>query len=371
MIPRLPTGEIRALTALRGLAAMAVVLQHFSATAQILAAHPIPSLVPHGYMAVDFFFVLSGFIMAYTYLDNFLVSIHTGPAPRLHLLRVHRDFLARRVARVLPLHIATLLLFVGLGMLTARLLGHDLFTGRFERPLFLPFDLPANILLLQTFRIGENINGPSWSISVEFIAYLVFPLLIIPAFHKSPIPRWAMAAICVAALVPLNLPAAEVGLPAVARCLAEFSLGMLTFGLFRSGALRWIGSDLSVIASLGAVALALLLRQDLPAALLFPAVVLACARNTGAAGAWLAARVPYFLGVISYSLYLIQNLIREPVLATMRAYHPAALDTASALALALTGTLMVVPFAWLAYRLIERPGRDRVRVLLHAGKRRS
>src|SRR5689334_22075178 len=63
--------ELRALTSLRGIAAMAVVLQHFSATAQEHCRVAIPSLVPHGYVAVDFFFVLSGFIMAYTYLASF------------------------------------------------------------------------------------------------------------------------------------------------------------------------------------------------------------------------------------------------------------------------------------------------------------
>ena len=63
--------EIRALTALRGIAALAVALQHFSAAAQDAASGWIPSLAPHGYMAVDFFFVLSGFIMAYTYADGF------------------------------------------------------------------------------------------------------------------------------------------------------------------------------------------------------------------------------------------------------------------------------------------------------------
>ncbi|HYZ61677.1 MAG TPA: acyltransferase family protein, partial [Acetobacteraceae bacterium] len=63
--------ELKSLTALRGVAAMAVVLQHFSATAQEYCRVTIPSLVPHGYVAVDFFFVLSGFIMAYTYLDSF------------------------------------------------------------------------------------------------------------------------------------------------------------------------------------------------------------------------------------------------------------------------------------------------------------
>ena len=60
--------EIVPLTSLRGFAAMAVILTHYSATLQPLASATFPSLAPHGYLAVDIFFVLSGFIMAYTYL---------------------------------------------------------------------------------------------------------------------------------------------------------------------------------------------------------------------------------------------------------------------------------------------------------------
>jgi peptidoglycan/LPS O-acetylase OafA/YrhL len=58
--------EIKPLTSLRGLAALAVVLQHFAATFQRHSFAVFPSPVPHGYMAVDFFFALSGFIMCYT-----------------------------------------------------------------------------------------------------------------------------------------------------------------------------------------------------------------------------------------------------------------------------------------------------------------
>jgi hypothetical protein len=85
-------GEIIALTSLRGIAAMAVVMQHFSATAQLHCLVPMPSLVPHGYLAVDLFFVLSGFIMSYTYLSSF----------QRNGIRAFGDFLLRRVARIVP-----------------------------------------------------------------------------------------------------------------------------------------------------------------------------------------------------------------------------------------------------------------------------
>ena len=98
--------EIKPLTSLRGIAALAVVLQHFSATAQPLTPHWIPSLVPHGYMAVHFFFYLSGFIMCLTYLGAF----------QAEGIRAFPSFLLKRVARIVPLNVFALTLLMLLGV---------------------------------------------------------------------------------------------------------------------------------------------------------------------------------------------------------------------------------------------------------------
>ena len=98
------TGEIQALTSLGGFAAMMVVMQHFLATAQQHSQTTIPSLVPHGYMAVDLFVVLSGFIMSYTYQEGF----------RSGGLSAFYPFLHKRVARIVPLNSFAELLINGL-----------------------------------------------------------------------------------------------------------------------------------------------------------------------------------------------------------------------------------------------------------------
>ncbi|RYY08441.1 MAG: acyltransferase, partial [Alphaproteobacteria bacterium] len=178
--PPLPRPEIKALTSLRGLAAMAVVLQHFSATAQQNASGWIPSIVPHGYMAVDFFFVLSGFIMSYTYLAAFETA---G-------LRAYGPFLWKRVARIFPLGIAITLIIALLGTAAAPF-G---LTGLFYR---LPPEtglgtlIVINLLHLQGLMPDYNLNDPSWSVSVELGAYLLFPLLIYLNISARP---WVTAA---------------------------------------------------------------------------------------------------------------------------------------------------------------------------------
>ncbi len=252
------TGEIKSLTALRGIAAMAVVIEHFSATAEHHAAVPVPSLVAHGYLAVDLFFVLSGFIMAYTYLSAFEAD---G-------LRAYPGFLGKRIARIVPLNTAVLACLIGAGWLSSHLIGRNLLFQSDN----LPFDLLTNLLMLQGIGIGTNLNGPSWTISTEFAAYIIFPLLILS---------------------------------------------------------------------------------------------LAC--NTGRAARWLSSPVPYFLGVISYSIYLIHSPFRPVELELVRWLHPAPLSLPQALGFALAGSVSIIPVAWLAYRWVERPGRSLVRRLLAGG----
>lgn len=336
---------------------MAVVLQHFSATAQQYCAVTIVSLVPHGYVAVDFFFVLSGFIMSYTYLASFESA---G-------LRATRDFLGKRVARVVPLNVAVLLLLVGAAAISVELLGRNIFF----RSDNLPADLLANILMLQGLGIGTNLNGPSWSISTEFAAYLIFPFFVQLVFGRRAIISTLTLGIAIAALSWLALQHPRLGLDsddagsAVIRCFTEFLLGMGAYGLYRKAWFSsWIGHDFVSLGLAVASVGMLVLRVDLPAVLIFPLLVVSFARNKTIGDRLISSRLPYFLGVISYSLYLIHNAFRPVELELLRRFHPTLLAPAEAYAFALIGSLSIIPFAWLAYRLIEKPGRRSVRQLL-------
>ena len=351
-----PRGEIRALTALRGIAAMAVVLQHYSATAAVWSGKNIPSLAPHGYMAVDFFFVLSGFIMAYTYAAPFAAR---GMA-------AYPDFILRRIARVWPLQVATVLILVAVGFAYR--------AGTGEWTLFrsdaIVFDALANIFMLQGWGIGANLNGPSGTVSQELGAYVAFPLLLWLAMHRRPAVAALAGAVAVAALVGeavqvprLGLHSRELGVMIV-RCFAEFTLGLLAYRLYRAGALRWIGGDAATAGFSAAAAAALLAGYDLPAALLFVPIVLAFAYNAGWPARWAATPVPYFLGVISYSLYLIHSPIRFAQFGWLETHFPGPASSATALLVAGLLALTPIPVAWLSYRLFEGPGRDAFRFLL-------
>ncbi len=341
--------EIKALTSLRGVAALAVVMQHFSATAQEHCRVTIPSLVPHGYIAVDLFFALSGFIMAYTYAAAFEAD---G-------LRPFPGFLARRVARVAPLNLAVLGGLAVAAGVSALLLGRNIF---FDSP-DPAYDFAANALMLQGLGIGTNLNGPSWSISTEFMAYLAFPLFVAAAFRSRGSAGLMLAAsVAAVGLLASQHPrlAMDTGTPAAAllRCFAEFAMGMAACRATRSRrAATWLGRDGVAFGLAAACLAAMALRVDLPAVLLFPALIAALACNRRRMASALSARPLHGLGLASYSLYLIHGPFRPVELMALRALHPAPLGAAGALAFALAGSLSVVPFAWATHRLVEQPGR--------------
>ncbi len=351
--------EIKSLTSLRGIAAMAVVMQHFSTTAQSHATVTIPSLVPHGYLAVDFFFVLSGYIMCYTYLAAF----------QRQGWQTYPDFLLRRAIRLLPLNVFVTAALLLLGWLSLQLWQRNIFFGDIR----LPFDVVTNLFMLQGLGIGRNMNGPSWSVSAEFLAYFSFPLLIFGAFSKRRAVLGLTIAIALAGLLFVALSNARLGMASEGpllggmRCVTEFTLGMAAYRYWvRKDVSAWLGQDRVTASLLVLTVVLLVIRIDLLVVLLFPWVVVAVAHNSGRVNAWLGKPLFYFLGVTSYSLYLIHNAFRPLALLLLQAWQPQAVGALAALSFALIGSLAVIPFAWLTYRWVENPSRDWLRRKLAA-----
>jgi peptidoglycan/LPS O-acetylase OafA/YrhL len=350
--------EIVALTSLRGIAAMAVVMQHFSATAQQHSVVTIPSLVPHGYLAVDLFFVLSGFIMSYTYLASF----------QRHGLIAYGDFLLKRIARIVPLNVAVLMVIMAAGQLSLAFLDRNIIYHSEH----VGIDLAANLFMLQGLGIGRNLNAPSWSISTEFAAYILFPFLIFVVFSRRRAFPLLVVLSAVVALVWIASLHQRLGLETgstgggVIRCFAEFSMGMASYRLYawsQNRRVRGLESDMACFSLIAGCGVFMCLRVDLPAVLLFPFLIVSLAMNRGRAAKWMAHPFPYFLGLVSFSLYLTHQLFRPIELELLQYLHPAPLPGAAAMLFAFLGSFSVVPFAWLGYRYVERPGRTLVRKL--------
>ncbi len=186
--------ELRALTSVRGIAAWFVVLYHIRLSIAGLSPDWV-AVFAKGYLAVDFFFLLSGFVIWLTWGDR----LRTGG------WRMVPQFLRKRVARIWPLHLFMLACAVGLALLLAA-------TGR-ANPVDYPFDeLPLHVFLLQNWGFTDRLawNDPAWSISAELGAYLLFPLLAL-AIDWRRVPTWAVLAAVAALLVLLHALMADGG----------------------------------------------------------------------------------------------------------------------------------------------------------------
>ncbi|HEX3916472.1 MAG TPA: acyltransferase, partial [Caulobacteraceae bacterium] len=218
--------NLKPLTSLRFFAAVWVILYHYWPH---LAVATTPALIEKGYLGVELFFILSGFILCHVYLPAF-------EAGRFK----YGDFMWARLARIYPMHIATL---IGIGLMagTALLLGIQI-----DPNILSLAALPANLTLTQAWGLAPvaGWNHPSWSISAEWFAYLCFPAF---AFLAMSVRRWPSVAVAAAlafmavlyavfprfAGFPLTLATYAWGALRIVPC---FALGCSLFLLWRSHA---------------------------------------------------------------------------------------------------------------------------------------
>jgi peptidoglycan/LPS O-acetylase OafA/YrhL len=295
--------ELRALTSVRGIAAWLVVLFHIRLSIAGLP-HTAQAILAKGYLAVDFFFLLSGFVIWMSWSQR----LRDGGAAAIP------DFLRRRVARIWPLHMVMLGFGLGLAVLLRM-------AGR-ETPQFPLAELPLHMALLQNWGFTTRLawNDPAWSISCELAAYLLFPLLVLTIDWRR-VPTLAIAAAIAALLVLLHAAFAAYGettlgmqIPrfGLIRCVLEFACGTAVGALW----LRWRQdwrrpATLSIIAALlvfvSWIAGALPETLAVPAA--FALLLLGLALSAGKPGNPLETAPLHYLGEISYATYLSHFLL--------------------------------------------------------------
>jgi peptidoglycan/LPS O-acetylase OafA/YrhL len=289
--------NLKSLTALRFFAAMWVVLYHYWPN---LNAAATPALVGKGYLGVELFFTLSGFILCHVYL----ASVADGGFR-------YGAFLWARLARVYPLHLVTLVA-VGAMALAATTAGRSI-----DANVLSWSSLPANLLLLHAwgFAPAAGWNHPSWSISAEWFAYLSFPAFAWAALKLRDRP-WIAAALAVGFMAALyavfqqltgqSLTHATIAWGAL-RIVPCFAYGCATYLVWRSGAVD--GHKVAIIGAAISGAAVLVLGQigapDSAIVAAFGALILTlAAMSNGPKTNRLEATMVY-LGEISYSIYMI------------------------------------------------------------------
>ena len=358
--------EIKSLTGVRGLAAVYVMFYHYANRRLALGNGTAHALIDHGYIAVDLFFALSGFVMALTYQGLFAEG---------SVWAAQRNFLARRVARVYPLYLIVTVIMMGL--VAARL-------SDAAPHALLPVYAVTNLLMIQSWVGLTSLDFPAWSISTEWGAYFVFPpLLFLTLRSRPPVAVLtvviAFAAVCLVGLLPgwtLDHPGRdgtlnvfEGILPPMTRCIAEFTLGLLAFRLSRTPAGRRLaGGGASIVLAIAILVLLAIPETDLGLAALFPLLVVSLSTDTGPVARVLASRPIHRLGVWSYAIYLLHmhaSRFVQPLGARLHAAHvPHDILITITVACALT-----IVCSWAAFEWLEKPGRRLLQHLLMRGSK--
>jgi len=338
------SNRIRSLDGLRGIAAIAVMLLHFNT--RFLPQARLP-FVDHAYLAVDLFFLLSGFVMAHVYGHELASDWRTR----------WRKFAIARFARIYPLFALTTLAMVVILVMTGRPVG--------------PVSFSANSLKLQPFLLQQwhnlSWNYPSWSISTEAEAYVIFIFLARPLVAGRHAPL--IAACCVAALSALCISSGGSlnlysGSPALVRTITEFSLGVLLYRAY-SRRLRQAPQWAALIA-LSFAGMATITKQDFLVIGAFVCLICYSIDTTDVFGRFLNCPLSMALGSWSYSVYLWHAPMHFAVMNAFATcnYSVENLGRLGARLLALATALMVVVLAAFSNKYFEN--RVRRSLILHS-----
>ncbi|OSI76168.1 acyltransferase family protein [Bradyrhizobium canariense] len=247
---------------------------------------------------VDMFFILSGFVISYSYPSD------------ARGLKAYSRFMIRRIARIYPLHFLTLLVFV-------LLIGFGLDRSARSTPL----DFLYNLVLLQAWGVTDHLsfNSPSWSISAEFFCYLIFPLLMLLARKVHPLVLAAIVAALYLVLAHGHLPIWQERSQmyganydyGMLRALPSFLNGILLAILFRlSHPYRQKPVVFAGVALFGISVLVLNIfaKPDL-AIILFSCAILLTAVGESAFVQIPGSRLLGRLGNTSYSIYMLHDAV--------------------------------------------------------------
>ena len=352
--------NIKPLTALRFFAAFWVVMYHY--WPNLSAAVP-PAVIGKGYLGVEAFFTLSGFILCHVYLQG----VGRGTFR-------YGDFLWNRLARVYPLHLATL---VGVGAMALA----GTMAGLAVDPNILAWKaLPANLLLVHAWGFApvSGWNHPSWSISAEWFAYLCFPAFAWAAWRLRDRPRLAvgLALALIAGLYPLfqtlaGFPLTEATIRwGFLRIVPCFAYGCALHALWRSGAVTGRFSGIGACLAGAAALLAVHFQAPDQVIVMTLGALIVTLAGLAATGSSFATQAPLvYLGEISYSTYMI--CIPWKILAVNAAEKLLKIDGDQ---LPLYAWLLIVaalvPLSALSYHIIEKPMRERMKAWANGWRER-
>ena len=291
--------QFNSLTSLRLFLALWVLCRHwfhaYGPEAQFFDIGFTSTYFDHGYLGVDGFFILSGFILAYNY----------DPAPG-ESLNV-KKFIVARLARIYPAYVVCLLAFAVAVIARDRALHTQLVgTTGYGASSFL-----QELFLVSAWRYAGagGWNDVGWSVSAEWFAYVFFPvfLLVAPRFSKLRILLMACLALAALEAVEATSPDHLSLSGGVARLIPEFMLGVLLCRL-REAMPGYNGFPGGALLSLCVCALGIGLGQDTLFVAGAAGLVFFLAYDRDVLTRVLSLRILVFLGEVSYCIYIVQRI---------------------------------------------------------------
>ena len=364
------------LSAIRGIAALLVVLVHAHGLVLPLVDITQTYFLATSHILVDFFFILSGFILSHVYGPRFQYSLNKY---------TYKRYMQARFARIYPLHLFTLIwaLIPILQIMSVKGLPDEL------KAVFDYRGVLTSLLLIPASPWHDFVppNGPSWSLATEWWVYFLFPVLVPLVIQLKRVGKLTMLLFILGLygcimyyLVPSFGITSRVGDELIytldtsgdfslLRCLAGFCLGMLLYEVYRqrwgkawlksSWLLLFMGVGLLTSMHVGMHSIGLILGSAL--------LILSASYNTGYAHRVLSSKPFQKLGDWSYSIYMVHAPLILTIYAVALWANPA-IPTQPEQAVPpdyLFGwlgdgvfVLVTLLISSLTYRFIEVPGRN-------------
>lgn len=352
--------KIEELESIRGLAALLVVFYHIPKWNPLLDI----GIINNEYLMVELFFVLSGYVIYNAYAHKI--------ADRRELLR----FQFLRFGRLYPVHLLFLLAFIVIEIAKYIAQSKIGITSPNTQPFKEnnPTAIFQHLFLVQAIGPTGNattLNGPAWSISVEFYTYLIFGLLVLFFSKKKDL---IFSLIALSSLV-LLASQTTFGFNDLFKCLAGFFIGCLTASCTKA-----LKVDIPKYASLFVLASIILFLQlktsnqyDVAIYFLAAALIASLANSkNGYLNRILNLNMLTWLGSVSYALYMSHAAIlwtanqvfrvilkRSEIL--VKGQSTPQLNNIETLAAWCAVTLTALSVAFFVYKFIEKPMREKSR----------
>lgn len=343
--------DLRALTGLRGIAAWFVVFYHIRTGMSAYLPDGVMGVLAKGYLAVDFFFLLSGFVIWLSYSERFRAAGYSYSIA----------FYWRRIARIWPLHLFIIFLVIAFVAV--------LFVTGKDSSGYPMAELPLHIFLLQNWGFTSELswNHPAWSISTEMAAYLIFPILAVGVrWDRFPSAVLIGLVGIMTAIVHLYFALRgyvtlgdQISQTGLFRCMMQFTIGTILCVLWQRWRMDWTKAGIS--GALGTIILVIFIVSQSYETILIPisfaCLVLAAAISAEMPGNPLGRGALHYLGEISYATYLIHFML-------FIWFKIVFVSDPMNVSAPMIGLFLVLTFVASAilYRWIEKPGQ---RIFLH------